>query len=80
MSSINKFQKLLRLRTLFKNVSQLSWNVTTLEKRYPMDSLSEQETTDLIEAYREYSFLLNKANDELLDELNENNGRLDKNT
>lgn len=73
--AVKNFQKLLRLRTIFKQVSQLSWNVTQLEKRYPLDSLTDQEANDLITAYQEYSELLKKADDELKGELNE---RLDK--
>lgn len=70
--SINNFQRLLRLRTIFKQVSQLSWNITQLEKRYPLESLNEQETNDLIVAYQQYAKQISKADDELKDELYEN--------
>lgn len=69
--SINNFQRLLRLRTIFKQVSQLSWNITQLEKRYPLESLNEQEANDLITAYQQYAKQLSKADDELNDELKE---------
>ena len=69
--SINNFQRLLRLRTIFKQVSQLSWNISQLEKRYPLESLNEQEANDLITAYQGYAKQLSKANDELKDELYE---------
>jgi hypothetical protein len=67
--AVKNFQKLLRLRTIFKQVSQLSWNVTQLEKRYPLDSLTDEEASSLISAYQEYASLLTKADDELRGEL-----------
>ena len=73
--SINNFQRLLRLRTIFKQVSQLSWNITQLEKRYPLESLNEQEANDLITAYQQYAKQLSKADDELKDELYEKENR-----
>ncbi len=69
--SIKNFQHLLRLRTIFKQVSQLSWNITQLEKRYPLESLDGTEANDLITAYQQYAQQLARANDELRSELYE---------
>lgn len=70
--SIKNFQKLLRLRTIFKQVSQLSWNITQLEKRYPLESLSEKEAENLIVAYQQYVQQLSRANNELKEENDRN--------
>jgi len=43
--------------------------VTQLERRFPIDGLSEQDTDSLIEAYVQYSELLFRAKDDLDAEL-----------
>jgi len=71
--NINHFQELLKLRSLFKSVSQLSWNIAQIEKRYPIDSLSEQEVKQLLSAYENFSGELKKIDDELEKELENGN-------
>lgn len=35
-----------------KIVQQLSWDVTTLDKRYPLDKVSENDLEAILEAYQ----------------------------
>jgi len=67
--SVNRFQKLLKLRALFKSVSQLSWNVAQIEKRYPIDTLSEEKVSQLLTAYGSFAKELERVDDELKREL-----------
>ena len=58
MNSADKlinFRKLLKLRSLFKSVNQLSWNISHFEKRYPVEALTDSEITELIKVYDEYA-------------------------
>ena len=69
MNKVERFKKLLKLRTIFKQVSQLSWNISTLEKRYPFNTLDDEEVVGLLDSYKEYAKDVKKLNDELEDEL-----------
>lgn len=55
MNITDPFQKLIRLRTIFKNVVQVSWAVTQLERRYPIDTMSQAQAETLIEQYQAYA-------------------------
>lgn len=69
MNKVERFKKLLKLRTIFKQVSQLSWNISALEKRYPFNTLDDEEIAGLFDSYKEYAKDVKKLNDELEDEL-----------
>ena len=71
MNDVDTFQKILKLRTILKSLTQLSWNISQLEKRYPIDALNNEEVKGLYKAYSEYAVWLKEINDELGDELNE---------
>ena len=81
-----QFKKLLELRTLLKSISQISWNVAQLEKRYPVGGLEDGEVRSLIYAYTSYAAdlaavvgQLNKAvRDSKLSRQNEGQTRLVK--
>ena len=77
-SGINQFQKLLKLRSAFKAVSQLSWSVTQFEKRFPLEVSSDKEIEQLLGAYIEFAKNLKAISDELEEEIDE--GKLHKNT
>jgi len=70
MNNVDRFQKILKLRTIFKSLSQLSWNIAQLEKRYPVDALTNEEIDGLYHAYVDYGKWLKKINNELKGELN----------
>jgi len=65
---IKSFQKLLRVRTIFKQIGQLSWNISKLEQRFPVDSLTSKEIKSLANSYKEYFLSIQNIYDELKDE------------
>lgn len=69
MNKVDRFQKILKLRTIFKSLSQLSWNISKLERRYPLDVASDEEIDGLYKAYLDYAEWLRKIKDDLEDEL-----------
>ena len=75
MNKVEQFKLLLKLRTIFKQLTQLSWNITALEKRYPLEKLTEVEESGLLSSYQEYAKDIKRLNDELKKELNEKEKR-----
>ena len=69
INEVDRFKKLLKLRTIFKQVNQLSWNITALEKRYPLETITNTEIDGLLNSYVEYANDVKKLNDELKSEL-----------
>jgi hypothetical protein len=55
------FNFLLNIRARFKRVSQISWNINQLEKRYPVETIRDDEIPILIEAYKSQLELLAPA-------------------
>lgn len=51
-NNIRIYNEIVRLRNIMKVVQQLSWDVTTMDKRYPLDKLSEDELPDVLEAFQ----------------------------
>lgn len=75
MNHIEAYSNILRIRSKFKRLQQLSWNINKLEQAYQIDNLSPEE---LILLYRTYISLIKELNliyDELKDE---SDGRLDQ--
>lgn len=68
-NEVEKFKRLLKLRTIFKQINQISWNITALEKRYPLDVISNSEIDGLLQSYKEYAHDVSSLNDELKGEL-----------
>lgn len=60
-----KFNRLLKLRTILKGVAQISWNISQLEKRYPVESLTNDEVDALLTAYGEFAEKIRQLADEL---------------
>ncbi|OGN41366.1 MAG: hypothetical protein A2606_01215 [Candidatus Yanofskybacteria bacterium RIFOXYD1_FULL_42_10] len=44
-------QKLLKLRDFLQTVSQISFSFTTLNRQYPINTLSELDSEGLVRAY-----------------------------
>jgi hypothetical protein len=61
MTDVDSFQLVLRLRTFFKLISQISWDIAQIERRYPLEAASEEELASLVKAYREYLKMLDTA-------------------
>lgn len=53
MNEVDLFQKVLKLRTLFKNVNQVSWNITQAERRFPFEGANNEELEGLEGMYLE---------------------------
>lgn len=56
--------RLIELRNILDTISQISWSFSILNKKYPVDSLDEQNA---ILMTKEYERLVAKANKELKD-------------
>ena len=50
-NSLEKYSKLIALRNLLKEVQQLSWNITQLDKKFPMEKAEDIGYDKLILAY-----------------------------
>ena len=61
MKKIAEFQEILLLRTFFKLVSQISWDISKLERKYPIEFCNEEELKLIRDAYLRYLEIL-KAN------------------
>lgn len=68
MNTIEIYSKILQVRTIFKKLQQLSWNISKLEQRYNIDEMSDQDLSSLLEAYSSYIPSIKIICDELKDE------------
>ena len=50
-----RFNRLLKLRTTLKGVAQISWNLSQLEKRYPLEGMTDNEVEGLLIAYESFT-------------------------
>ena len=53
-NSLEKYSKLITLRNLLKEVQQLSWNITQLDKKFPMEKAEDIGYEKLISAYTKF--------------------------
>lgn len=75
MNRIEIYTKILNIRTIFKRLTQLSWNISKLEERFRLDDLTDEELSILLDTYLSYSTEINLIKDELE---GERRARLDK--
>jgi len=68
MKHIEAYSSILRIRSKFKRMQQLSWNISQLEKAYPIDGLHQKDFEPLYEAYQSLIGELSVIYDELKDE------------
>jgi hypothetical protein len=68
MNHIEVYSNILRIRSKFKRLQQLSWNVSKLEKAYDLDVMKKDDLPSLFEAYQSLIHELNLIYDELKDE------------
>ena len=52
-NNIKTYRKIVEIRTILKQVQQLSWDITNVEKRYPLDKVSEIELEDVLGLYQD---------------------------
>lgn len=63
MNDVDIFQNVLKYRTFFKLVSQVSWDIAQLEKRHPLEAANNDELNSIAKAYEEYHKMLKGAVD-----------------
>ena len=51
MNHIEAYSNILRIRSKFKRVQQLSWNINKLEQQYDIDQLNPKELGLLYDTY-----------------------------
>ena len=68
MNHIKSYSKILKIRTKFKRLQQLSWSLSKIEQNYDIDSLDPEELELLYETYTSMVDELYLIYDELKDE------------
>ena len=67
MNHIQAYSNILRIRSKFKRLQQLSWNINKLEQAYQIDNLEAEELELLYDTYVSLIKELNIIYDELKD-------------
>ena len=68
MNHIEAYSNILRIRSKFKRVQQLSWNINKLEQQYDIDNLEPSELNLLYDTYLSLIEELELTYDELKNE------------
>ena len=68
MNHIEAYSNILRIRSKFKRLQQLSWNINKLEQAYQIDNLEPKELELLYDTYASLIKELSLIYDELKDE------------
>jgi hypothetical protein len=68
MNHIEAYSNILRIRSKFKRLQQLSWNINKLEKQYQIDDMDPKDLVYLYDTYASYIKELEIIYDELKDE------------
>lgn len=68
MNHIEAYSNILRIRSKFKRLQQLSWNINKLEQAYQIDNLEPKELELLYDTYVSLIKELGLIYDELKDE------------
>ena len=72
MNHIQAYSDILRIRTKFKRLQQLSWTLSKLEQQYNIDDLDPNELNLLYDTYKSLTGELYLIYDELQDERKSN--------
>jgi len=68
MNHIEAYSNILRIRSKFKRIQQLSWNINKLEQKYDLEKLDPNELTLLYDTYVSLIEELKLSYDELKNE------------
>jgi len=68
MNHIEAYSNILRIRSKFKRLQQLSWNINKLEQAYQIENLNPEELNLLYDTYVSLIKELSLIYDELKDE------------
>lgn len=68
MNHISIYTKILKIRTIFKRIQQLSWTINKMEQKYNVDNMESKDQSILLNAYLEFIDELENILDELKNE------------
>lgn len=68
MNHIETYSNVLRIRSKFKRLQQLSWNINKLEQNFQIDQMQDDELSMLFDTYISLIKELKLIYDELKDE------------
>lgn len=68
MNHIETYSNVLRIRSKFKRLQQLSWNINKLEQNFQIDQMQDDELSMLFDTYVSLIKELKLIYDELKDE------------
>lgn len=60
MNDVKKYSKLVSIRNLLKEVQQISWDITQLDKKFPIEDAEEIGYQDLLYAYLAFNERIQK--------------------
>jgi len=72
---IDGYNKLRKLRDAFKKVMQLSYNLSQMDHKFPLDSLEKESYPNMLQVYKDFYYELEKAKQDILVVLEELNGQ-----
>jgi hypothetical protein len=59
----------LLVRGILKRIGQLSWNISQIDRRYPIEDVSEEQVQELLDAYLRLGKDISKVLSEIQHEL-----------
>jgi hypothetical protein len=69
--NIELFNKLRKIRDSFKKITQLSFNISQMDRKFPLDSLEEKSYKPMLKVYQDFYKELTDAEKEIFKSLNE---------
>jgi 2-methylisocitrate lyase-like PEP mutase family enzyme len=70
-NEIVAYSKISTIRDILKRIQQLSWNITQMDKKFPIDDLDSSQYGEVLYAYRQYKHDLDQINSNFKDEFND---------
>jgi len=67
--NIQKYNKLRKIRDAFKKITQLSFNISQIDRRFPMDTLDEQSFDPMLKVYEDFLKELDLAQKDIVNSL-----------
>lgn len=67
--NIQKYNKLRKIRDAFKKITQLSFNISQIERRFPIDTLDEQSFDPMLKVYEDFLKELDLAQKDIVNSL-----------
>ena len=67
--NIQKYNKLRKIRDAFKKITQLSFNISQIDRRFPIDTLDEQSFDPMLKVYEDFLKELDEAQKDIVNSL-----------